>query len=302
VVEKEAVARVRSTSSAAIEVRPLDAAVGAEVRGWRFDRRLDDETRRQLLAALALHGLLVLRGHDKPPDNRVFRDFGLRLGPLRPSVANLSRLRDHEEINLVSNTVEADGVTGTGGTEVIDWHADMNFETPATDYIVLDALELPSSGGATRFANLHAAYDDLPPAMKERIEHLEVRYRFKQELEYAKLSPEHLASLREVTYTLVQCRFPSFRRSMWPNVGIFDGTIVGIGAAAGQELLAELFARATEERFVYEHQWQEGDCAVWSNWSVFHRREPFDASQRRVMRHLTVSEGGPRIDAEDAKP
>jgi alpha-ketoglutarate-dependent taurine dioxygenase len=78
--------------------------------------------------------------------------------------------------------------------------------------------------------------------------------------------------------------------------------MVGIGAAAGQELLAELFARATEERFVYEHQWQEGDCAVWSNWSVFHRREPFDASQRRVMRHLTVSEGGPRIDAEDAKP
>ncbi len=286
---------------AAIEVRPLDAPVGAEVRGWRFDRRLDDETRRRLLAAVAVHGLLILRGHDKPPDNQVFRDFGLRFGPLRPSVANLSRLRDHEEINLVSNTVEADGVAGTGGAEVIDWHADMNFEPPATDYIVLDALELPSSGGATRFANLHAAYDALAPAMKERIEHLEVRYTFKQDLEYAKLSPEHLASLRAVTYTLVQCRFPSFRRSMWPNIGIFDGTIVGVDAAAAQDLLAELFAQATADRFVYEHHWKEGDCALWSNWSVFHRREPFAASQRRVMRHLTVSEGGPRLDGDGAE-
>ena len=39
----------------------------------------------------------------------------------------------------MSNTVEADGVTGTGGDGVIDWHADMNFETPCTDFIVLDA-------------------------------------------------------------------------------------------------------------------------------------------------------------------
>jgi len=209
-----------------------------------------------------------------------------------------ARLRDYEEINLVSNTVEADGVTGTGGTGIVDWHADMNFETPATDYIILDALELPSAGGATKFASLHAAYDALPDAMKERIEHLEVRYTFKQDLEYAKLSAEHLAGLRAVTYALVQCRFPSFRRSVWPNVGIFDGAVIGMDRNAGRELLAELLAHVTDRRAVYEHEWQEGDCAIWSNWSVFHRREPFDASQRRVMRHLTVSEGGPQLGVD----
>jgi taurine dioxygenase len=286
-------------TSARLEVRPLDAAFGAEVRGCPLDRPLDDERRRQLVAALARYDVLVLRGHDRPPDHRAFRDFGLRFGPLRPSVANLSRLRDYPEINLVSNTIEADGVTGTGGTDVIDWHADMNFETPVTDYIILDALELPPSGGATKFANLHGAYDALPEAIKERIEHLEVRYTFKQDLEYAKLSPEHLASLRAVTYSLVQCRFPSFRRSVWPNVGIFDGTIVGFHPGEpedGQALLADLFSRLTDPKNIYEHEWQDGDCAIWSNWSVFHRREPFEPSQRRVMRHLTVSEGGPQID------
>ena len=65
----------------------------------------------------------------------------------------------------------------------------------------------------------------------------------------------------------------------------------------GQDLLADLFSRVSDPSGIYEHEWEAGDCAIWSNWSVFHRREPFDGSQRRVMRHLTVSEGGPRLDS-----
>ena len=279
-----------------IEIRPFDAPCGAEVRGVRFDRRLGDDVRGALLAALAAHKVLVLRGHELP-DPEAFREFGLRLGPLRPSVADLSRLRDYEEINLVSNTVDADGVTGTGGTGVIEWHADMNFEAPVTDFIVLDAVEIPPAGGNTRFCDLHAAYRSLAPGLRERIEHFEVRYSFRGDLDYAKLSEEHLASLRTVVHSVVQARFPSLERSLWPNVGIFDGIVLGLSPEASAELLATLFAAATDERNVFEHEWQEGDCAVWSNWSVFHRREPFDPDHRRVMRHLTVSEGGPQLPA-----
>lgn len=274
-----------------IDVRPLHAPLGAIVRGITFDAPLREEHRHVLLRALAEHHLLVLRGHHAPPADGRYRDFGLRFGPLRPSVADLSRLPDHPEINLVSNTVEAGGVQGTGGAGVIDWHADMNFDVPATDYIVLDALELPSRGGNTRFANLVAAYDALDEPTRAHIELLEVRYTFRQDLEYARLSDEHRRSLRGVVHPLVQCRFPSRRRSLWPNVGIFDGEV--LGHPGGAALLEALLAHATDDRFVYEHEWQPGDLVLWSNWSVFHRREAFDPAERRVMRHLTVSEGGP---------
>jgi taurine dioxygenase len=281
----------------ALEIRPIDAPLGAEVRGVRFDQPLDDGDRRALLGAIAEHHLLILRGHEVPPSNRAYRDFGLRFGPLRASVADLSRFRDFAEINLVSNTVEPDGIAGTGGDGLIDWHADLNFEPPTTDYIVLDALELPAAGGNTKFANLVAAYDALPPARRDQIAPLEVRYTFKQDLEYARLSDEQRRSLRAITHSLVQARFPALRRSVWPNVAIFDGVVIDMPLEPSRALLAELLAHATAERFVYEHEWQPGDCALWSNWAVFHRRDPFDPGARRLMRHLTVSEGGPQLGA-----
>jgi taurine dioxygenase len=281
-----------------LEIRPLDAPLGAEIRGVSFERPIDDEARHALLAALARHHVVVLRGHGDPPPNAQYRDFGLRFGPLRPSVADLSRFKDIAEINLVSNTVEPDGVTGTGGDAVIDWHADLAFEPPATDLIVLDAIDLPGTGGNTKFTNLVAAYEALAPERRELIETMQVRYTFRLDLEYAKLSDDQRAGLRSTTHSLVQARFPALRRSIWPNVGIFDGAIVGMDPDDSEALLAELFAHATDDRFVYEHEWQPGDCVIWSNWATFHRREPFDPTQQRRMRHLTVSEGGPRLDAD----
>jgi taurine dioxygenase len=223
-----------------IEVRPFDAPLGAEVHGVDFSRSLDDTTRRALLACIARYHLLVLRGHGEPPSARAYRDFGLRFGPLRPSVADLSRFRDCEEINLVSNTVEPDGVTGTGGPGVIDWHADLTFEPPTTDFIVLDAIDHPLARAGA-----------LPRAAAERVaQHLHLRRR----------DPR-----------------PADRR---------------------RPRIARRARRARDIAGVrYEHEWRPGDCVLWSNWTVFHRREPFDPSERRRMRHLTVSEGGPQIDA-----
>jgi taurine dioxygenase len=287
-----------------LDVRVLDAPLGAEVRGLSFDGPLDDDTRVRILALLGQHILLIFRGHPEPPTNAAYVHFGQRLGPLRASVADLSRMRDFQDVNLVSNTVEVDGVTGTGGTGVIDWHADMNFGLPATDYIALDAIELPSDGGTTKFTNLARAFEALDPEQQALAEGMSVRYTFKQDLEYAKLSPEQLASLPSVTHRLVQRRAPSQRPTLWPNVGIFDGTAVpdegDRNDDGGSAFLEQCFAHAVSDEFVYEHRWEDGDLALWSNWSTFHRREPFDAAQRRVMRHLTISEGGPVIDARGA--
>ena len=73
-----------------LDILPLDAPLGAEVRGVSFARPIDDDTRRALLAAIARHHVVVLRGHGDPPANAPYRDFGLRFGPLRPSVAAIT--------------------------------------------------------------------------------------------------------------------------------------------------------------------------------------------------------------------
>ena len=276
-----------------VEVVPVDAPIGAIIRGIDPGLPLGDDDRLTILRAISEFGVVVLRGHDSLPSLEAYRDFGRRFGPLRESVADLSRFPTVPEVNLVSNR-EFEGVVGTGGSGLIDWHADMNFACPATDYVVLDAVELPESGGgATRFADLCAAYDALGAHDRERIELAEVRYFFRNDLPYAQLSDEQRQSLKSITHALVQTRFPSRRRSLWPNVGIFDGVVVG-DPGESRDMLDTLLHHAIDERRVYEHEWVQGDCAMWSNWTTFHQRLPFDDRHRRRMRHLTVSEGGPQ--------
>ena len=53
------------------------------------------------------------------------------------------------------------------------WHTDLSFHPVRATYSLLSAHHLPPGGGPdTEFADLRAAYDALPQAMKARLEHL----------------------------------------------------------------------------------------------------------------------------------
>jgi alpha-ketoglutarate-dependent taurine dioxygenase len=184
-----------------VEIVPVDAPIGAIIKGINPGIPLGDDDRLTILRAISEFGVVVLRGHDSLPSLEAYRNFGRRFGPLRVSIADLSRFPGTPEVNLVSNR-EFDGVVGTGGSGLINWHGDMNFTCPATDFVVLDAVELPESGGgATRFADLCGAYDALSSHDQRRIELAEVRYFFRSDLPYAKpsvrvFSPSHIHSFR----------------------------------------------------------------------------------------------------------
>ena len=58
-------------------------------------------------------------------------------------------------------------------------------------------------------------------------------------------------------------------------------------------MLDELFDFATQERFVYSHNWREGDLVIWDNRCSLHRATPFDrARYKRDCRRTTVNEYG----------
>jgi taurine dioxygenase len=58
----------------------------------------------------------------------------------------------------------------------------------------------------------------------------------------------------------------------------------------GAALLAELMAHLTQPRFVYVHEWTQGDLIVWDNRCLVHAATWFDAEREaRVMWRTTVS-------------
>lgn len=272
-----------------LTIEPLDAPLGAEVSGLTFGEPVDGATREMLVAAVDEHLALLFR-NDEPPSNQAIVDFCECFGTLRPTLADKSRLPGYPGINRVSN-VDADGVVGTGGHDVVAWHSDLSFNPPLIERLWLDALALPPSGGETKWINLVAAYDALPAAMRDRIDDLVVEYRLRDGLDftdYFKASdPDALADRTRIS--LVQTNPRTGRRSVWPNTGPdFAAQIVGYDADASAALLAELYAHCTDERFQYSHDWRVGDGALWLNTQTMHQREAFPADAERVLRHVNI--------------
>ena len=53
-------------------------------------------------------------------------------------------------------------------------------------------------------------------------------------------------------------------------------------------LLAELTEHATQQSFVYRHQWRTGDFVLWDNRCTMHRGLRYPMGERRDMRRTTT--------------
>ena len=68
---------------------------------------------------------------------------------------------------------------------------------------------------------------------------------------------------------------------------------MGLGGCQAQALLDELFAFATQDRFIYSHAWRQGDLVIWDNRCGPHRATPFDRQRyKRDCRRTAVNEYG----------
>ncbi len=171
------------------------------------------------------------------------------------------------------------------------WHMDgMNYAGPGKATL-LKCQSAPSEGGDTGIANLHAAYDALPQAMKTRIAELTVGHSIGAALSrlYDTPSQEDLARWDTI--------FPRMERPLvWEQacgkssmlIGSTASDIVGMGHAEGRMLLDELLEWATQERFTYRHRWSDGDLVIFNNPAVLHRSYPYSDAAGRVMHRTTL--------------
>ena len=55
-------------------------------------------------------------------------------------------------------------------------------------------------------------------------------------------------------------------------------------------LLRRLQDHVDQPQYYYTHRWRPGELAVWDNRCTNHKRAAFDATKRRVMYRVQVSE------------
>ena len=75
-------------------------------------------------------------------------------------------------------------------------------------------------------------------------------------------------------------------------IGTHTSHIEGRPEAEGKQLLDDLLAHATAERFVYRHKWRPGDLCMWDNRCTMHRADAnYDMGRHRRVLHRTVVRG-----------
>ena len=262
------------------ETRPLSPALGVEVRGLDPRAPMAPDHAGALRDLLRRHHLLLIRGPVLSEAEQV--DFARCFGPISHRGAWM-RTRDSA---LVSNA-RPDGVLGDG--EML-FHADHTFFRNPLKALALHALELPSSGGETLFANCVLAYRNLPAALKARIEGRTSVQLFEYGGEYntrVPLARASAAALR-ATHPLVIVDPDSGERVLFVHP-LTTAAISGLDDDETQALLDAVTPYIADPAIGYRHAWRVGDLILWNNITLQHARAPFDARERRTLRRTPIA-------------
>ncbi|MDT6963052.1 TauD/TfdA family dioxygenase [Cupriavidus sp. SZY C1] len=274
------------------EIRPLGAALGAEVVGLDLSQPLSDDDFRRIHRAHLDHHVVVFRDQRITPDQQIA--FSRRFGPLQIHVLHQFQLANHPEILIVSNVLRDGKPIGLGDAGHF-WHSDLSYKEKPSLGSLLHAIELPAEGGDTLFANMHAAYDGLSDALKRRVEGLTAEHTYLAR--YAELqqrspwrpnlTPEQIAQVRPVVHPVVRTHPETGRKALFVSEH-FTTRIVGLPEAESRALLDELFAHSVQPRYVYRHYWRAHDLVFWDNRSLLHLAGGTPDHLRRVMYRTTI--------------
>jgi taurine dioxygenase len=283
-----------------MQIKDLDAALGAEVVGIELAKPLAQTEVEAIESAWRERLVVVFRGQDlSDPELMAFsKNFG-ELDPPGPNPYGEPFNKEHPEINIISNVVENGRPIGSLGDGEAVWHADMTYVDVPPKAAVLHALEVPppEAGGNTYFANMFAAYETLPEELKQAAQgKIAVHDASRNSAGALRKGYRPVTDVREAVgahHPLIRTDPTSGRKALFlgrrPNA-----YVLGLEVTQSEALLDALWRHATQPGFAMCHRWQLGDVLMWNNLAVLHRRDPFDPKTRRVMHRSQIS-GNERI-------
>jgi taurine dioxygenase len=285
------------------EFQPLCPGFGLEAHDVDISAPLSAEAFAALERAFYAGQVLVLRGQSLTPAQ--FVSFARRLGPPQPHVIDQFHHPDDANILILSN-VKKDGKP-TGLQDAGSYfHTDYSYLQVPARATTLYSIIVPKVGGDTMFANQQAAYDDLPEAMKKRIEPLYGIHHYgnrhdtddRSRTAASPLTDEQKAKMPLITHRIARPHPVTGRKSLYAVNGSSFG-IVGMPDDEALDLLDELAAHSTQPKYRLRVKYGVGDVVVWDNASLLHSATLIDPEDARTLWRITVLEPAPEGMALD---
>jgi taurine dioxygenase len=271
-------------------VTPVAPLIGAVIGDLSLADPLDADTQAQLNRALLEWKVLFFRDQDITPDQQ--REFAGHWGPLEshPFIG----LRDDQRPEAPEVVRLEKGPT-FGGYENT-WHSDVTWREVPSLGSVLRAIEVPEVGGDTLWADMAAAWDCLPDAVRERVDGLVAEHDWIHTFG-AFMAQDQKDELRKsfppAHHPVVRTHPETGRRTLYVNRA-FTQRLVDVDPDESRELLEVLYNQACFPEYQCRWRWQPGDVAFWDNRSTQHYATSDYFPQRRVMERITVIGDRPR--------
>jgi alpha-ketoglutarate-dependent taurine dioxygenase len=271
-------------------LEPLAACFGAVVTDIDL-RRLDAPTHHELHDAWIEYGLLIFPGQflERDEQDRFARCFG-ELEFTASPIANLGKdgtLHSGDDDDVVK------AIRGNEG-----WHHDSTYMPVQAKGAVFTAEIIPSSGGATGFADMRAAYEALDPETQADLSKLRAYHSLYYSMDRVGLLPtatDEQGRPRGYGYQVeTACLRPLIKihpETGRPNllIGRHAHDVEGLDIAESERFLDHLNEQACSGEWTYHHQWQVGDAVLWDNRRLMHRATPYDMNEPRRMWHTRIA-------------
>ncbi|MEE1784608.1 TauD/TfdA family dioxygenase [Streptomyces sp. SP17BM10] len=275
-------------------LEPLGPVFGARITGLDLREEVGRETADRILDDLVRHRVLVLPDQELSHADHV--RFSRLFGPLDVYPVARYVVPEHPEVLKISNIFENGEPIGLyDGDDQEEWHTDYSWREVMSRASLLYSAIAPEEGGDTIFADSTTAYDELPAEVRERIDALRAVHSMAHLVDQELLTNPHKKPLSaeerertpDVAQPIVRRHPVTGRRSLLLGSMIISG-VVGLDEKEGAELLDDLHAHATKERYLYRHHWNVGDLVIWDNDATMHTRTPCDSRHHHRLLYRTT--------------
>jgi len=255
-----------------LDTTAMTPTIGSEVAIDR-EAMLSGAHAEELRDLLVQRGVLVIR--DAHLDDAELRAFSETLGELRQGTPYE---QEHKGMLKVVH------IPGS-----YFWHVDGTYTGTPPFATVISPQVVAPEGGTTEFANTYAAYEGLSEQDQEELLSARVVHTMKAAGNNAVPEPSLEQFQGWMGYRCVHplvWQHASGRRSL--VLGATASHVEDMHFVYSYELLQRLLAHATQDDYVYRHQWREGDVVLWDNTGTMHRVRPFDLDSGRLMHRFTL--------------
>jgi len=262
---------------------PVTGTFAANITGLQIADAIEDERLfAEIYKAWLRYQVLFFRDQELTPDEHLA--IGERFGKIQKQ-GYAPSLGGHEGVWVQEYPDLYEGVVAD-----INWHADSSFRAVPTRGSLLYALDVPTSGGDTAWADQCAAYANLSDqwqtfAASLACVHDNLWKNWQRVLEQnGAKAMEDVRKFLPPTEHPVVCRHPETGRRFLFVSELMSREIVGMNERESRAVLDFLHAEQTRPEYQARFHWQPRSLVLWDNFSTLHRGI-FDFGQQHRLMH-----------------